>query len=91
MSGQKRLEPRLTRGGFRFQLAMLALLTVIPVALLVSRMSDPWNEFHTLLVALLVLDAAFLVYLLYVRRRDGHFWDEEAARRADWDRRGRRL
>ena len=43
------------------------------------------------MVALLVLCAAGLAYLFYVRHRDGHFWDEEEARRADWDRRGRQL
>jgi hypothetical protein len=81
----------MTRGGFRYQLVMLILLTVIPVALLLTRADQPWDEFHFLLVAILVLDAAFLVYLLYARRRDAHFWDEEEARRADWDRRGRQL
>lgn len=31
------------------------------------------------------------LYLFRVRRNDEPFWDEEVVRRADWDRRGRRL
>lgn len=89
--GQKRLEPRMTRGGFRFQLFMWILLAVNPISQLVARSDEPWDGFHFLMVALLVLCAAGLAYLFYVRHRDGHFWDEEEARRADWDRRGRQL
>lgn len=89
--GQKRLEPRMTRGGFRFQVMMLALLTMNPILQLLARSNEPWDGFHVLMVAILILCAAFLAYLLYVRHRDGHFWDEGEARRADWDRRGRQL
>lgn len=38
-----------------------------------------------------LLNAIFFLYLLRVRRNDAPFWEEEEARRADWDRRGRRL
>jgi hypothetical protein len=89
--GQKRLEPRMTRGGFRFQLVMLALLIMNAILQLVARSNEPWDGFNFLMVAILILCAAFLAYLLYVRHRGGHFWDEEEARRADWDRRGRQL
>jgi len=89
--GQKRLEPRMTRGGFRLQLVMWALVTINPVWQLVFRSNEPWDGFHYLMAAILVACVGFLAYLLYVRHRDGHFWDEEEARRADWDRRGRQL
>ncbi|MFE4541038.1 hypothetical protein [Arthrobacter sp. NPDC056727] len=89
--GQKRLVPGMTRGGFRFQLFTWAFLTLNPIWQLLSRPNEPWTGFCVLMVAMLVLSAGALAYLLYVRHRDGHFWDEEEARRADWDRRGRRL
>jgi drug/metabolite transporter (DMT)-like permease len=89
--GRKRLEPRMTRGGFRFQLFVWAVLTLNPIWQLLSWPNEPWDGFHILMVALLVACAAGLAYLFYVRHRDGHFWDEEEALRADWDRRGRRL
>jgi hypothetical protein len=38
-----------------------------------------------------VVGVVWFLYLLRVRRNDAPFWDEEEARRADWDRRGRQL
>lgn len=89
--GQKRLVPRMTRGGFRFQIFMWAVLTLNPIWQLVSRPGEPWTGFYLFMVAMLVVCAGAFAYLLYVRHHDGHFWDEEEARRADWDRRGRQL
>ncbi|MBD1543589.1 hypothetical protein G9E11_15360 [Arthrobacter sp. IA7] len=89
--GQKRPVRRMTRGGFRFQLFMWAFVTLNPIWQLASRPDEPWTGFYVLMVAMLVVSAAAFAYLLYVRHRDGHFWDEEEARRADWDRRGRQL
>jgi drug/metabolite transporter (DMT)-like permease len=89
--GQKRLVPGMTRGGFRFQLFMWAILTLNPIWQLASRPNEPWTEFYVLMVAMLILCVAALAYLLYARYRDSHFWDEEEARRAEWDRRGRQL
>lgn len=51
--------------------------------------SDPQAFF--LAVGLFIVSAIYLGYLLRVRRNDVPFWDEEEARRADWDRRGRQL
>lgn len=65
--GQKRLEPRMTRGGFRFQLFIWILLAVNPISQLVARSDEPWDGFHFLMVALLVLCAAGLTYLFHVR------------------------
>lgn len=96
--GRKRLKPPMTRGGFRLQLVLCALLTINPIRQIVSRLNEPWGTFEYVAVAVLALCVAFFAYLLYVRRHDGQLWDEEEARRkaeearrADWDRRGRRL
>lgn len=89
--GQKRLQPRMTRGFFRFQLVlwMLALNLIWQLA---ARWNEPpWGWSHYASVAILAGSVAVLASLLYLRRRDGHLWAEEEARRADWDRRGRRL
>jgi hypothetical protein len=37
------------------------------------------------------VSVAQFLYRLRVRRSDAPFWDEEEARHADWDRRGRQL
>jgi hypothetical protein len=91
VEGQKRLQPRMTRGGFRWQLTLWVVLTLNPIWQLVARVNEPWDGFHYFLVAWLALCLASLAFLLYVRHHDGHFWDEEEDRRADWDRRGRQL
>ena len=44
-----------------------------------------------LFTAWFILSVIQLLYLLRVRRNDAPFWDEDEARRADWDRRGQRL
>lgn len=93
-AGRKRLEPRMTRGSFRFMLCIWAGQTVISVLLALNALvwrspSDPQAFF--LAVGLFIVTAIYLGYLLRVRRNDAPFWDEEEARRADWDRRGRQL
>lgn len=81
----------MTRGGFRFMLVFCALMTISPITLIAFHATDPWGLTQSLSAATLVLCMALLGYLLYVRRHDAHFWDEEDARRADFDRRGRLL
>lgn len=44
-----------------------------------------------LFTAMFVISAIYFLYLLRVRRNDAPFWDEDEARRDDWERRGRRL
>lgn len=89
--GRERLAPRMTRGVFRLQLVMLTLITLGPIWQIASRWNEPWNELRYLMLAMLLICASFCAYLFYVRHYDGHFWDEEEARRQDWDRRGRQL
>lgn len=84
----------MTRGSFRFALFACAGQTVISVLLALNALiwrspSDPTSFF--LALGLFIVTAIYLGYLLRVRRNDGPFWDEEEARRADWDRRGRQL
>ncbi|MET1156394.1 hypothetical protein [Arthrobacter sp.] len=92
--GRKRLEPRMSRGSWRFQAwaagammvlsALLALLKLVP--------NDGWDPVSFwLYTALFIITVIQLLRLLRVRRNDAPLWDEEEARRADWDRRGRSL
>jgi hypothetical protein len=93
--GRKRLEPKMTRGSFRFMLGAWAIQVVISGLLAFNALAGPGDEWNRpaffLAAALFVLNLGFLAYLLRVRRHDSPFWDEEEARREDWDRRGRRL
>jgi hypothetical protein len=41
--------------------------------------------------AVVLVNAVYFLYLLRVRRNDAIFWDDEERRRAEWDRRGRKL
>lgn len=92
--GRKRLQPRMTRGSWKLsvwaaggQVACSSLLTLNKL-----RPDDGWDaaSFWVFLVWFAISTIYFL-YLIRVRRNDAPFWDEEAARRADWDRRGREL
>jgi uncharacterized membrane protein len=89
--GRKRLEPRMTRGGFRWQLVMVSFMAVNAIVQIAFRWNEAWDAFRYLMLAMLIICAAFAGYLFYVRHHEGHFWDEEEARRQNWDRRGRRL
>lgn len=90
--GRRRMVPRMTRGSFRFTFWACVLLIVgsLAVALLafVGR-RDPLVL--ALATGILVVSVINLAYLLYVRRNDEPFWDEEEGRRSDFDRRGRQL
>lgn len=84
----------MTRGSFRFMLCIWTTQTAVSVllalnALVWRRPSD--LPFFFVAFGLFILCAIYLGYLLRVRRNDAPFWDEEEARRADWDRRGRQL
>ena len=92
--GRKRLQPRMTRGTWRIsawaaggQVACSSLLTLNK-----ARPDDGWDaaSFWVFLAWFAISTINFL-YLLRVWRNDAPFWDEEEARRADWDRRGRRM
>lgn len=92
--GRKRLEPSMTRGGWRFAVWSFGLQAVCLSMLAFLSMSagNGWDVagFWLFTVAAL-LSAIYFLHLLRVRRHDAPFWDEEEARRADWDRRGRQL
>lgn len=92
-NGSKRLQPKMTRGGFRVQFVLWSLWTALQLVMVVGNlvMGTVWDLGDYLSLAGLILGAAFLGFLLYVRRHDGHFWEEEEAKRDDWDRRGRAL
>ncbi|GAP61198.1 hypothetical protein AHiyo1_48700 [Arthrobacter sp. Hiyo1] len=94
--GSKRLEPRMTRGSFRFtywavivQIFLSVILMLLNVGILPGREWEPVAFF--LAAALFLVNLIFLGRLLRVRRNDTHFWNEEEARREEWDRRGRQL
>ena len=55
-------------------------------------LNDGWNiGFFCLFAAWFLLSAGQVLHMLHVRRNDAPFWDEEDLRRADLERRGRRL
>jgi hypothetical protein len=89
----KRLQPRMTRGGFHTQFVLWSIIAVLQLARLVGSLvvRTVWDPGDYLWLAMLILAAGYLVYLLHVRRHDGRFWEEEEARREEWDRRGRAL
>jgi hypothetical protein len=89
----RRLAPRMTRGGFRGLFVVWTFMAVTQVAFLILRgmAGRGWDAGNYLSLATVVGAVAGIAYLLYVRRHDKHFWDEDEARRAEWDRRGRQL
>lgn len=99
MSGteaRKRLRPQMGRGSWRF--GMWAYVLQLPASAflaanrLVSGLNDAWNVVGFCIYTVwFLLSAGQVIYLLHVRRNDAPFWDEEEARRADLDLRGRRL
>ena len=88
-----RLQPQMTRGSFRIQFVLWSIWTALQLVIVVGNlvMGSVWDLGDCLYLAALSLGVAFLGFLLYVRHRDGHFWKDEEAKRADWDRRGRAL
>ena len=92
-NGPKRLQPRMTRGSFRVQFVLWSAWSVLQLVMLIGNLvaGTIWDLGDYLSVIALILGAAFLGFLLYVRHHDGHFWEEEEAERAEWERRGRAL
>lgn len=92
--GRKRLEPRMTRGSFRFMFCIQAGQTIVSALLALNALvwRSPWDPpAFFLAVAVFIVTAIYLGYLLRVRSNDAPFWNEEEARREDWDRGGRQL
>lgn len=89
----KRLQPKMTRGAFRFQLVLWSIWTALQLVVVVINLAagTVWDLGDYLAVTGLALGVVYVGCLLYLRHRDGHFWEEEEAKRADWDRRGRAL
>ncbi|HEY8700984.1 MAG TPA: hypothetical protein VIM08_08485 [Arthrobacter sp.] len=94
--GRKRLEPRMTRGSFRFTFGAVLVLIILSAILMLLNLGivsgrewEPVGFFIT--AALFAVNVIFFGHLLRVRRNDTPFWNEEEARREDWDRRGRQL
>jgi hypothetical protein len=89
----KRLQPKMTRGAFRFQFVLWSIWTALQLVIVVVNVAagTVWDLGDYLALAGLALGIIYLGCLLYLRHRDGHFWEEDEAKRADWDRRGRAL
>lgn len=83
----------MTRGAFRIQFVLWSIWTTLQLVSVIMHLASGtgWELKDYGSLAALLLGVALLVYLLYVRHHDGHFWEEEEAVRADWDRRGRAL
>ena len=92
--GRKRMEPRMTRGSFRFMFWMCAGQTFLSALLALNALvwRSRWDpQAFFLAVAVFIVTTIYLCYLLRVRSNDAPFWNKEEARREDWDRRGRQL
>lgn len=92
--GNSKSQPkrRLTRAGFWSTLVLwtMAFLGILLIA--VERLSRLGLDLvGYVLLSLLIALLLVLAYLLRVAHRDSHTWDEEEARRKEWDRRGRAL
>ncbi|WP_104140613.1 hypothetical protein [Arthrobacter sp. ZGTC131] len=91
--GHKRLQPRMSRGGFRIQFVLWSIMAGLQMVIMVGNLlrGIVWDLGEYLALSVLILAVTYRAFLLHVRHHDGHFWDEEEAIRADWDRRGRAL
>ena len=93
---RRRLQPRMGRGTWRIGIWAYGVQVPISAFLAVNRLvgglNNGWDVvsfcFYTVWF---LLTAGQLLYLMRVRRNDAAFWDEEEARRADFDKRGRQL
>lgn len=83
----------MTRGAFRIQLVLRSIWAALQLSIVVLNPASRtvWDLGDYLSLAALILGVGYLCFLLYLRHHDGHCWDEEEAKRADWDRRGRAL
>lgn len=86
----------MTRGSFRFlfgavlaQIILSAILMLLNLGIVSGREWEPVA--FSLAAALFAGNVIFFGHQLRVRRNDTPFWNEEEARREDWDRRGRQL
>jgi hypothetical protein len=92
--GRKRLEPRMTRGSWKFGAWSAGGQIVIAALLALNRL---WAADRLDVLSFWIYTAWFAISviqfgrLLRVRRNDAPFWDEAEARKADWERRGRQL
>ena len=78
---RKRLEPKMTRGGFRFMITMAAIVAALQLVVLVTRLSLPWEDGNYLFIAVFLASVGFMARLVYVRHHDSVLWDEEEAER----------
>ena len=81
----KRLQPRMGRGSWRFGTWAYGLQVPISAFLAINRLMAGLND------GWFLLSAGQVIYLMRVRRNDAPFWEADESRRADFDRRGRRL
>jgi hypothetical protein len=88
---RKRLEPKMTRGGFRFMITMASIVAALQLVVLVIRLSLPWEDGNYLFIAVFLASAGLIARLLYVRHHDSVLWDEEESDRERWNQRGRQL
>jgi hypothetical protein len=89
--GRKRLEPKITRGAFRFHLTSWSLIAALQAFLVLRQIGHSWDEFTYIWSALLALAVVNIFVLLYTRNGDREFCNEEGVPRPDWDPRGRHL
>lgn len=94
--GRKRLQPKMGRGSWRFGMWAYGAQVVASAFLATNEFAKGLNNgwdigFFCLFTAWFLLSAGQVLYMLRVRRNDAPFWDEEDLRRADLERRGRRL
>lgn len=92
-NGTKRFVPGMTRGSFRLQFVLWSIWTLLQLVTVVGNLvlgtgQDAWDYLY---LAALLLGLVALGFLLYVRHRDSRFWEEDEAKSADWERRGRAL
>ena len=84
----------MSRGSWKFRTWAAGGQVVISALLAFNKLasSGGWDPVSFWLFTVwFILSVVQLLYLLRVRRNDAPFWDEDEARRADWDLRGRRL
>ena len=62
--GRKRLDPRMTRGGFRWQLVMVSFMAVNAIVQIAFRWNQAWGALVYLMLAMLIICAVFTAYLL---------------------------
>jgi hypothetical protein len=80
----KRLEPRMSRGGFRFQFVLWSTRTALQMVIVGTNLvlRGTWDAVDYVSLTAMILGLTFLSFLLHVRRKDGHFRNGEEAKRA---------